>query len=429
MNTRFPYFVAAVAVSFSASLDAREFTALFNGKNLDGWYGWGTKDPRELWKLSDPEADRVRKDSLADIRAHWKAEDGELVNDGKGLYLTTVKDYRDFELWVDYRTVVKADSGIYLRGIPQVQIWDPTDESKWNLGANKGSGGLWNNSKGAPGKDPSKRMDRPFGEWNSFQIRMIGERVHVDFNGETVVDNAVLENYFEREIPAFAQGPIQLQTHGGEIRWRNVFVREIDSEEANAALWEMDGEGFTDLFNGRDLEGWVGAVDSYEVRDGAIVCKKGSGGTLYAKDEYEDFVFRFEFRLPEGGNNGVAIRAPLKGDPAWEAFEIQTLDNTAPKYAKLKEYQYHGSVYGLVPAHRGYLRPLGEWNFQEIHVEGSRIRVTLNGTTIVNTDIGKIDLSKIEGRIPKGVERTKGYVGFAGHSDPVEMRKVRIKRL
>jgi hypothetical protein len=377
--------------------------------------------------MSPEELEAHQEKTLEDIHQHWSVEDGELVNDGHGLYLTTKKDYGDFELLIDYKTVPKADSGIYLRGVPQVQIWDPTEEAKWNIGADKGSGGLWNNAKGSPGKDPLKKMDRPFGEWNQFRILMIGERVTVDFNGQRVVDNAVMHNFFGRKegLPMFAKGPIQLQTHGGEIRWRNVFIREIDAEEAN---FHLASGGFRSLFDGDSLDAWQGAVSNYEVVDGNIRCKAGHGGTLLTKEEYENFIFRFEFKLPPGGNNGVALRAPLQGDPAWQAFEIQILDDGHPKYATLKDYQYHGSIYGLVPAKRGYLRPTGEWNYQEIEARGSHIKVTVNGTVIVDADVSAIDRSKVE-RLPKGVDRTKGYVGFAGHSDPVEFRNVTIKRL
>lgn len=395
------------------------FKALFNGKDLEGWFGHGTKDPRTLRKMSPQELKEHQEKTLTDINAHWSVKDGELINDGKGLYLTTMEDYKDFELLLEYKTVPKADSGIYLRGVPQVQIWDPTEKAKWKIGADKGSGGLWNNSKGAPGKDPSKRMDKPFGEWNKFHIIMIGERVTVYLNGEKVVDNVIMENYFDRKIPIFEKGPIQLQTHGGEIRWRNVFIREITP---------TDDTGYKTLFNGKDLSGWHGAVDNYEVVDGSIMCKKGKGGTLYAKEEYGDFSFRFEFQLPPGGNNGIAVRSPGKGDPAWEAYEIQVLDDTAEKYAKLQPYQFHGSVYGLAPAQRGALLPVGEWNKQEITFKGSNIKVTLNETTILNQDISKIDLSKVK-RVPKGVNRSKGFIGFAGHSDPVKFRNVRVKSL
>lgn len=404
------------------------FTTLFNGKDLEGWFGHGTKDPRTLWAMSPDELAAHHEKTMEDVRQHWSVEKGELVNDGHGLYLTTKKDYGDFELLLEYKTVPLADSGIYLRGVPQVQIWDPTEEKKFNLGADKGSGGLWNNPAGSPGKDPLKRMDRPFGEWNAFRIKMIGEKVTVDLNGERVVEDAVMANFFGKKegLPMFAKGPIQLQTHGGEIRWRNVFIREIGSEEANKHL--SAGEGFTSLFDGKSLDGWVGAVNNYEVVDGVIRCKKGHGGTLLTPDEHENFIFRFEFKLPPGGNNGVALRAPMKGDPAWEAFEIQILDDGHPKYAKLKDYQYHGSIYGLVPAKRGYLRPTGEWNIQEIEARGSQIKVSVNGTVIVDADVSKIDREKVE-RLPKGVDRTKGHVGFAGHSDPVEFRNVSIKRL
>ena len=170
------------------------------------------------------------------MKQHWKAEGDELVNDGQGAYATTEKDYGDFELLVDYKTVPKADSGIYLRGVPQVQIWDSTEKEKASIGADKGSGGLWNNSPGAPGKDPLVLADKPFGEWNSFRILMVGARVSVWLNGKLVVDHAIMENYYDRKTPIPAKGPIQLQTHGGEIRWRNIFIREIGSEEANKIL-------------------------------------------------------------------------------------------------------------------------------------------------------------------------------------------------
>ena len=406
-------------VSIAQNIPPEGFKALFNGKDLKGWFGHGTKDPRTLWKMSPEELKKHQEETLKDINAHWSVKDGELINDGKGLYLTTKKDYKDFELLLEYKTVPKADSGIYLRGVPQVQIWDSTEEAKWKIGADKGSGGLWNNSKGAPGKDPLKRMDKPFGEWNKFHIIMIGERVTVYLNNEKVVDNVVMENFFDRKIPIFEKGPIQLQTHGGEIRWKNIFIREITSD---------NDKGYQTLFNGKDLSGWHGAVNNYEVVDGSIMCKKGKGGTLYAKEEYGDFSFRFEFQLPPGGNNGIAVRSPGKGDPAWEAYEIQVLDDTAKKYAKLQPYQFHGSVYGLAPAQRGALLPVGEWNKQEITFKGSNIRVTLNETTILHQDISKIDLTKVK-KVPKGVNRSKGFIGFAGHSDPVKFRNVRIKSL
>ncbi len=405
------------------------FMNLFNGKDLSGWFGRSTDDPRPLSIMTPSELEAHQKKTMEDVNQHWSVKDGILVNDGHGLFLTSKRNFGDFELMLEYKTVALADSGIYLRGVPQVQIWDPTEEKKFNIGADKGSGGLWNNSKGSPGKDPLKRMDKPFGEWNAFRVKMIGERVTVHFNGELVVDDAVMDNFFLKgKSPIFPSGPIQLQTHGGEISWRNVFIRDISVAEANAALQARDADGFVSLFDGKSLDGWQGAVANYEVVDGAIRCKAGHGGTLLTKDEYEDFAFRFEYQLPPGGNNGVAVRAPLEGDPAWKAFEIQILDDGHPKYANLQPYQYHGSVYGLVPAHQGYNRYVGEWNFQEVEMRGSHIKVTVNGTTIVDQDLSKVDLNKVK-RVPEGVKRSKGYVGFAGHSDPVSFRNVSIKKL
>ena len=451
------------------------FTALFNGKDLSGWYGWGTQDPTDFWKMTAEEKAEYKKKSIEGglkdakgvdkgdhIHAHWKAENGELVNDGKGLYLTTDKDYGDFELMVDYKMLPLGDSGIYLRGIPQVQIWDYTEEAKFKLGADKGSGSLWNN-KGEEGKFPLKRMDKPFGEWNRFHIKMIGERVTVKLNGEVVVNNAPLENFFANRKagylaygkkddkgkdkaaeklpngwmpdPAFAKGPIQLQTHGSEIRWRNVFIREISPEEANKELASRNADGFVEHINGKDLSNWQGAVENYEVVDGAIVCKQGKGGDLLTKEEFENGIIRVEFKLPKAGNNGIALRTPLGGHSASDGLELQVIDSdgynekqAAAGKPGLKPEQYHGSLYHCVGAKHGYLRPVGEWNFQEIEVQGQRIKVTLNGTKILDVDINTFDRSQIKNP-PKGLDRTKGFIGFAGHSDPVAFRSFKVKKL
>lgn len=431
------------------------YTALFDGKTLAGWYGWSTKNPTELWKMSPDELAEYKKKSIEGgltdkagkplnehIQAHWKVDNGEIVNDGKGLYLTTEKDYGDFELQLEYKALPDGDSGVYLRGIPQVQIWDSTKGDPRGLGQDKGSGGLWNNSKGAPGKDPSKKMDKPFGEWNTFKIRMIGERVTVVFNGETVVDNCVLENYFANKKPdatngwmrdpAFPKGPIQLQTHGSEIRWRNVYIHEITPEEADKELRSRDTAGFVELVNGKDLSNWQNALDNYEVKDGAIVCKPKKGGDLLTMEEYEDCIIKVEFKLPEAGNNGIALRTPLGGHSASDGFEIQVLDsdgyNAAHKDHPLLPTQYHGSLYHCVGAKHGYLRPVGVWNYEEIEVRGQKIKVTLNGTKILDVDCDTFDRSQIK-HPPKGLDHRKGYLGFAGHNDPVEFRSFQVKRL
>jgi hypothetical protein len=406
------------------------FTALFNGKDLAGWHGTPHFDPYKLAAM--PEADRKAQIDkwTEDAKKHWKVEDGELVNDGEGAYLTTDRDFGDVELLIEYKTVPKADSGIYLRACPQVQIWDTTQEGgKWDRGADKGSGGLFNNTPGAPGRDPLVLADKPFGEWNTFRILQVGERTTVVFNGKLVVDHARLENYWDRKLPVPRKGPIQLQTHGGEIRWRNVFVREVPPAEANEVLRKHGDKGFADVFNGKDLTGWAGDVDSYEVKDGAIVCRPKKGGNVFTTEEYGDFVARVEYKLPPGGNNGLAIRYPGKGRASSDAMcEVQILDDDDPQYAKLDARQYSGSAYGMVPAQRGYQRAVGEWNFMEVTVKGPTLYVEVNGTRILDTDLSKVTEFKDNTPHP-GKDRTSGHFGFCGHNDPVAFRNIQIRKL
>jgi hypothetical protein len=407
------------------------FTAAFNGTDLTGWHGWNIHSPKggPLDQLPLWEARAKLAEWDADAKKHWSVENGELVNDGHGAYLATDKAYGDIEFFIEYKTVPLADSGIYLRATPQVQIWDYTEKAKFNLGADKGSGGLWNNSAGAPGKDPLVLADKPFGEWNSFRIIQVGERTTVWLNGKLVVDHARLENFWDRKKPLFKKAPILLQTHGGEIRWRNIYIREIPSAEANEMLRKHGGEGFQDVFDGKTLDGWAGPIDQYEVKDGAIVCKPHKGGTIYTKDEYTDFVARVEYKLPPGGNNGLAIRYPGKGDTAYVGMcEVQVLDDTAKQYEKLDPRQYNGSVYGMVAAQRGFLRPVGEWNFEEVTVRGPHIKVELNGTVIVDADVSKVTQYMANSPHP-GKDNKSGHFGFAGHSDPVAFRNIQIKKL
>jgi hypothetical protein len=215
------------ATSFAQTAPPAGFVALFNGKDLDGWRGGDTHDPRVLAAMPQDKREAQVKKWTDDMLKHWKVENGELLNDGKGNYATTTKDYGNFELLLEYNMAPKGDSGIYLRNVPQVQIWDPTNQEAFKHGADKGSGGLWNNSPGAPGKDPLVLADKPFGKWNHFRIIMRGNRVTVWLNGKLTVNDAVMENYYDRKTPVPERGPIELQTHGGEIRWRNIFLREI----------------------------------------------------------------------------------------------------------------------------------------------------------------------------------------------------------
>ncbi|GMV96992.1 MAG: hypothetical protein AMXMBFR83_13510 [Phycisphaerae bacterium] len=407
------------------------FTALFNGKNLDGWVGLGHTDPYKMAKWSDEERQANAKKADADMRRHWRAAGGEIINDGSGVYLTTAKSYRDFELLIDWRMMSPGtDSGIYLRQSPQVQIWDPKDPGGKANGADKGSGALWNNNPDAAGRFPPVVADAPVGEWNRFRILMVGERVSVWLNGKKTVDNAVMNNYWDRKRPIPPAGPIQLQTHGGEMRFRNVFIREIPPEEADQMLMADGAEGFVSVFNGKDLEGWVGDVNAYSVKDGVMVFTGGhGGGDIFLKDVYANFAIRYEYKVPPGGNNGLLIRVPnTQRGGSFTGMEIQILDDEDKQYAGLKPWQFCGSVYGLIPAQPGYTRRAGEWNFQEVVADGPQIKVYLNGTLITQGDLSKIDPPP-DGRDHPGMKRTDGYVGFMGHGHPVEFRNIRIKRL
>jgi hypothetical protein len=196
------------------------FAALFNGKDLSGWKGLVASPPARA-KMTPQQLAAAQKKADERMRAHWKVEDGALVFDGRGDSLCTAKDYGDFEMYVDYKILRHGDSGIYLRGSPQVQIWDPEDNAE-------GSGGLYNNEKNP--RKPLKRADKPVGEWNTLRIKMVGEKVSVWVNGELVVDNVVLENYWDRAKPIYTAGQIELQNHGNTLYFKNIYIRELKAE-------------------------------------------------------------------------------------------------------------------------------------------------------------------------------------------------------
>jgi hypothetical protein len=212
-----------LALPLTAAVEAADntppegFVALFNGKDLTGWKGL-VGNPVTRAKMTPEQLALAQEKADQRMRDHWRVEDGALVFDGKGDSLCTAKDYGDFELYVDWKILPKGDSGIYLRGTPQVQIWDP---NHWKIG----SGGLYNNKKNP--SQPSKCADKPIGQWNTFRIKMIGEKVTIWLNGELVVDNVVLENYWERDKPIYPTGQIELQNHGNTLWFKNIYIREL----------------------------------------------------------------------------------------------------------------------------------------------------------------------------------------------------------
>ena len=195
-------------------------------------------------------------------------------------------------------------------------------------------------------------------------------------------------------------------------------------------------EGFAALFDGKTLDGWQGSKDGYAVQDGAIVSQPKGSGNMETVKEYGDFHLKFEFKLTPGANNGIGIRVPgqadgKKVDAAYAGMEIQVLDDTSDKYVgKIKEYQHHGSVYGVVPAKQGFLKPVGEWNKEEIIAKGKHITVILNGETIVDADIARAsENGTIDGKEHPGLKRDSGHICFCGHGAEVWFRNMRIKEL
>lgn len=407
------------------------FVPIFNGKDLTGWKGL-VGNPVSRSKMTKKELENAQKEADAKAQKNWVVENGELLFTGQGDNLCTTKQYGDFEMLVDWKLYPgsEPDAGIYLRGAPQVQIWDI---SRVNVGAQVGSGGLYNNTVNE--RNPSKVADEKLGEWNTFRIKMIGDRVTVWLNGELVVNNVIMENYWDRNLPIPAMEQIELQAHGSKVAYRDIYIREIPRPEPFKLSKQEEKEGFKVLFDGTNMHEWTGNTTDYIIEDGVMAVYpnkqfKGTTQNLYTKDQFDNFVFRFEFQLTPGANNGLGIRTPMEGDAAYVGMELQILDNDAPIYEKLANYQYHGSVYGVIPAKRGFLKPVGEWNYQEVIADGDHIKITLNGEVIVDGNIreasknGTMDKQKHPGLLNKS-----GHIGFLGHGSILKFRNIRIKEL
>jgi hypothetical protein len=402
------------------------FVSIFNGKDFTGWEGL-VQNPIARSKMSSKKLAAEQAKANAQMMRDWYIENGVIGFKGEGYNnICTIKDYGDFEMIVDWKITNGGDSGIYLRGTPQVQIWDI---ARVDAGAQVGSGGLYNNQKHE--SKPLQVADNPIDEWNTFRIKMVGERVTVHLNGVLVTDNVVLENYWDRKQAIFAKEAIELQAHGEDLGFRNIYVREIGSGDDQLTAEEKK-EGFKSLLNGKDLDHWIGNKTDYVMENNELLVrpKRGGHGNLFTAEEYSDFIFRFDFKLTPGANNGLGIHAPLEGDAAYEGKELQILDDTAEIYANLQPYQYHGSVYGIMAAKRGALNPVGEWNSQEVVVKGNHIKITLNGTVIVDGDWKEASKNgTADHKEHPGLDRNTGHIGFLGHGAELAFRNIRIKDL
>jgi hypothetical protein len=445
MTKIFPRLLATLLLAGLAcsARAADERRPIFNGTDFSGWHARPHIDPREIDNMAPDERQEQLDAWMAEAEQHWTVEDETLINDGKGPYLATDEKFADFDLTLEYAISEGADSGVYLRGGPQVQIWDPANPDQHVHGNEKGSGGLWNNPAGWPGKDPLVKADHPIGEFNSMRIVMVGSRVSVWLNERLVVDHALMDNFFDRGKPMPWRGPIVLQTHGGQTKWRDLNIREIEPDEATkilnaggaAHVESPRDRGFEPLFNGSNLDGWQGASDEFRVEDGNLVGARGKG-ILYTTEQFADFAVRVDFKLSHHANSGFAIRYPGEGNPAYAGMcELQVLDTHVVDArgfpVELRPQQVHGSAYGMAGALQGFLHPVGAWNHQEMTVTGHAIRIELNGNVILDVDLS--DTESLEMIYPPetfaGRLRPEGHFGIAGHKSDVGFRNIDVKRL
>ena len=357
----------------------------------------------------------------------WKAtETGMAYAGGAAATMGSGKNYENFELMFEWKGEGKAGLGV--RSIPQI-----------DLGGEK-SGALSGNVEGK--NAPAKVADNAAGEWNTVYVKVLNDRVTVNVNGVETASNIILENVFDRNVPAFVEGQLMLIGEGSPVEFREMYMRELPSTPKFELSEEEKKEGFEVLFDGTSMHKWTGNTTDYVPVDGTIyvTAQYGGSGNLYTKKEYSDFVFRFEFAfMRKGVNNGVGVRTPMGVDAAYEGMELQILDHDAPIYKNLREYQQHGSVYGIIAAKRVKFPALGEWNTEEIRFEGDNVKVTVNGEVILEGNIreacqghnvapdgGKKNPYTVDKKNHPGLFNKKGHIGFLGHGAGVKFRNIRI---
>ncbi len=444
---------------------------LFDGEDLDSFYTWlagsGREDPDRVFSVVDQidgaPALRIsgerwgglvtkqayrdyhllvefrwglatwgdRRDSARDsgVLVHCQGPDGSTGEGSSGPWMRSVEaqviegGVGDFILVAGFdhegRRVVPRLTAPVTTDRDGESVFDPQGEPREFEGGRINWWGRdvdWEDRLGFRGPDD---VESPYGEWTRLEVIADGDRITTLVNG-TVVNQATGSS--------LSEGQILIQSEGAEIYFRRIELRPLSVRSETSA----GEEGFVPLFDGKTLDGWVlkGKTGAgYRVEDGKIVCPPGGGGNLLTEREYSDFVLRFEFRLFEGSNNGLGIRAPLEArDVAYDGIELQIIDNGAERYRDIQPWQKHGSLYHVFPAKTGHLRPVGEWNRQEVTARGTRIQVVLNGATILDVDTDDVTDPDLLARHP-GLKRRSGHLGFLGHNEPIEFRNIRLKDL
>lgn len=418
--------IANLASAEKLNVPPKGFVALFNGKDISGWQGLAGKggNPLSRMKMSPQQLATAQAAADQQAREHWQAKDGVLVFDGKGKSLCTKKKYGNFEMYVDWKIHEKGDSGIYVRGAPQIQIWDP----KHAKGV--GSGGLYNNKQ-----NPSKPLvvaDNPIGEWNTFFIRMVGERVTVKLNGKLVTDNVILENYWDRKQPIFAREQIELQNHGNTLYFRNIYIRELPDVETAAT---RSDQNFFALYDGSSLSSWNFEKGGWTIdEDGNLARQPGKRGNyIWSKESFDDFTLDLDFKMSKGCNSGVFVRTANPKSPVQTGIEIQILDSHGRSGLGAHAC---GAIYDLVAPTTDAARAAGKWNHMTVTAKGSKLSVVLNSKLVAQMDL---DRWAEAGKNPDGTKnkfktalkdfKRSGFIGFQDHGKPVWLRNVRVKRL
>ena len=377
----------------------------------------------ETRKAMKPKAlAKAQLEADAAMAQKWSLTDGILTAQANAPAIQFPKQYENFEMILDWKT--PGEAGIAVRAIPQIR-----------LGGVSGTGML------ADDKGVADADNRP-GNWNTLYVKVVDDRITVFENDVKIVENAVMTNPDMPGEPVGICGCIELIAGAAPVEFRNVYVNELPSTPVFELSAEEAAEGFEVLFDGRSLHKWTGNTTNYVPLNGTIdvTAQYGGSGNLYTKKEYSDFVLRFEFRfIREGVNNGIGIRTPMGVDAAFEGMEIQILDHDAPIYKDIKNYQQHGSVYGVIAAKRVKFPPLGDWNVEEIRAVGDRITVTVNGEVILDGNIReacqghcvgdpgeKGNHYMIDHRNHPGLFNKSGHLGLLGHGAGIQFCNLRV---